>query len=485
MPSTTQDLGLKIACSIRAGTAFPYPAYKNCCFYRTDLNELYMYDGANWVQWRTRDYTIVVAASNSLDPTLADPAYRCDGTDDQAEINNAITSLGATGGAVILLDGTYGITASVKLASKVTLMGQGAGTVLRVPNGHDASLNVISSSSINHALVANLKIDGNKANQTAGVMHGVYFDTVTYSKVVGCWVEDMWAAGIYVYNLSNHNTVTGNTCQGNDDGILLNGSSHNTMTGNTCQGNDYNGIHSNSSSHNTMTGNTCQGNGYNSIYLEGSSHNTMTGNTCQGNGYHGIYLNSCDNNTVSGNTCTGNGWDGISLDSSSNSTVSGNTCQGNEYHGIYLDLLSNSTVSGDTCTGNGQDGICLDSSSNSTVSGNTCQGNGWAGICVFWMSHNNTVTGNTIGGNSQSANNTNDGIWVNTDSNYNNIQGNTVRRGVGANKQRYGIRINTADCDGNLVINNDLYQAGVTGDYSDAGTGTVYHNNRTTAGWVP
>jgi hypothetical protein len=52
------------------------------------------------------------------------------------------------------------------------------------------------------------------------------------------------------------------------------------------------------------------------------------------------------------------------------------------------------------------------------------------------------------------------------------------------NQQKYGINITLPDCDNNLVHGNDLYQAGKTGDYNDAGTGTIYHNNRTTAGWV-
>jgi len=88
-------------------------------------------------------------------------------------------------------------------------------------------------------------------------------------------------------------------------------------------------------------------------------------------------------------------------------------------------------------------------------------------------------------GNSQALDNTYDGIIIDNNSDYNNVQGNTVRHAGGANQHRYGIRINNANCDGNLVIDNDLYQAGRTLDYSDAGTLTIYHNNRITVGWVP
>jgi len=97
----------------------------------------------------------------------------------------------------------------------------------------------------------------------------------------------------------------------------------------------------------------------------------------------------------------------------------------------------------------------------------------------------NTISVNTVVGNSQDNDNTYDGIFVDGNCDYNNIQGNTVRRGTGGNQQRYGIRINSADCDNNLVINNDLYWAGTTADNSDAGSGTIIHNNRTRDGWVP
>ena len=339
-----------------------------------------------------RSATRTVAASNSIDKINVD--YVCDGVDDQVEINAAITALGATGGTVMLLEGQYNITGSINLATLTTLMGQGAGTVLRVPNGFNANLNVISAVSINRVIVADLRIDGNRANQAAGIMNGIYFNTVTYSTIARCWVE----------NLRN-------------DGIIL------------------------------VT----------------SSNNTVAGNTYQSNGRRGIYLNiSSNNNTITGNNCQSNVFEGILLSTSSN----------------------NNTITGNTYQSNGRRGIYIWNSNNNTITGNTCQGNGFSGIYLS-TSSNNTVTGNTVVGTSQDTDNTYDGISATINSDYNNIQGNTVRHAGGANQHRYGIRINAADCDGNLVIDNDLYLAGRTLDYSDAGTGTIYHNNRTTLGWVP
>jgi hypothetical protein len=59
------------------------------------------------------------------------------------------------------------------------------------------------------------------------------------------------------------------------------------------------------------------------------------------------------------------------------------------------------------------------------------------------------------------------------------ISGNVVRHDNGG---AYGIYAAGTE---NLIINNDLYQAGTSADFYDAGTGTVYHNNRTTEGWIP
>jgi parallel beta-helix repeat protein len=318
-----------------------------------------------------RSATKIVAASNSLDKTRAD--YVCDGTADQEEINAAISAISSVGGTVLLLEGTYNITGSVNLASNIALVGQGPGTVLRIPDYFNANLSVIYGSGISRVLVADLRVDGNRAHNMSGTMHGIYLTPVTYSEVRNCWVENM-----------------------RDFGILL---------------------------------------------LASSSNNIISGNTCRGNGGHGIHLySSSNNNIISGNTCLGNVQDGINLFASCNyNTIVGNAFQGNSYHGIHLTSSCN----------------------------------------------NNVIVGNSVLGNSQYADNTYDGIRVTSNSDYNFISGNMVRHQGLTNQQRYGINVNSSDCGGNLIHGNDLYQAGKTADFNDAGTGTIYHNNRTSEGWVP
>ncbi len=404
--------------------------------------------------------SFVVAAYNSIDNENAD--YVCDGENDQVQIQQAIHNLPFGGGSVYLREGTYNIGATITLDNNTALIGSGAGALLYLAN--NVNDNVLQATNCENLLVTNLRIWGNGSNNTAG--SGICFENVGDSKIVGCWVENFDNYGIWLYVLSNGNAVGGNTCQGNGTG----------------------GIYLCGSFNNSISGNTCQGHGEYGIFLNSSSNNAVSGNTCSGNGEDGIFLDSSENNTVSGNACTGNGSHGIHLSDSSNNTVTSNTCQGNGGHGIYLAYQGGNTITGNTCAGNGEDGIHLGNLHNNTVSGNTCTGNGYHGIYLYapieFISHN-TISINTVVGNSQDNDNTYDGIFVDGNCDFNNIQGNTVRRGTGANQQRYGIRINSAGCDNNLVINNDLYQAGVTADNYDNGSLTIFRNNRLTTGWVP
>jgi parallel beta-helix repeat protein len=268
-----------------------------------------------------------VVGTSTAGWTAADCDYLCGGTADQTEINAAITALPATGGEVVILDGTYNITASIHIPKdNVSIRGSGNATTLkRMYNSTNTGSGPTARGLINlneksGCKIQGLQIDGNKATCTSSYNYGIYLSS------------------------SSDNTVTGNICNNNSNGIYLSSSSNNTVTGNTCNNNS-SGIYLYSSSNNTVTGNTCNNNS-NSIYLYSSSNNTVTGNTCNNNS-SGIYLYSSSNNTVTGNTCNNNSY-GIRLSSSSNNTVTGNTCNNNS-SGIYLYSSSNNTVTGNTC----------------------------------------------------------------------------------------------------------------------------------------
>ena len=277
--------------------------------------------------------------------TAKDCDYLCDGTNDQEEIIQALNDLPATGGEVVILDGTYNITASINIPKdNVSLRGNGNTTILkRMYNSTDAdsgstAKGLITLNEKSGCKIQGLQIDGNKATYTASYNYGIYLYSSSDSTVTGNTCNNN-NYGIYQYSSSN-NTVTGNTCNNNSTGIRLDSSSDNTVTGNTCNNNNNYGIYLlSSSSYNTVTGNTCNNNNYGICLLSSSSYNTVTGNTCNNNSNSGIFLSSSSNNTITGNTCirgTGQSSDytssqyTIHLSGSSNSynLISSNNCMG-------------------------------------------------------------------------------------------------------------------------------------------------------------
>jgi parallel beta-helix repeat protein len=302
--------------------------------------------------------------------TAADCDYLCDGTADDVEINAAITALPATGGEIVILDGTYNIAAKIDVTKdNVSIRGNGNATILKRMFDSSVKEGVITLTGRSGCKIADLQVDGNKTSYTSSNNYGIYLDSSSNNTIIGNTCNNNNSYGIYLSSASN-NTVTSNTCNNNNYGIYLRNSSNNsTVTSNTCNNNSY-GICLNKSSNNTVTGNVCDNN-YIGIYFYDSSNNTVTSNTCNNNNF-GIGLgNSNNNNTIIGNTCNNNGSYGIYLDTSSNNTVTCNTCNNNKY-GIDLDSSSNNnTVTSNTCNNNNA-GIRLSSSSNNTVASNTC-----------------------------------------------------------------------------------------------------------------
>ena len=265
-----------------------------------------------------------VVGTSTAGWTADDCDYLCDGTADDVEINAAIQALPSTGGEVVILDGTYNITATIAMnKDNVTLSGNGSATVLKRMWSGSGVITVTSD----YCTVQNLQIDGNKSSYASG-------------------------DGIYLSSSSN-NIVIGNTCNNSVNGISLNFSDNNTITSNICIANT-NGICLSgiSSRYNAIAGNACNDNSNCGIFLSNSYSNAITGNTCNSNN-SGIYFsNVSSGNTIIGNVCSGNA-NGIFSPSGSsqnkNITITGNTCSGNSVSGIALTSLTNSTIASNIC----------------------------------------------------------------------------------------------------------------------------------------
>ncbi len=116
--------------------------------------------------------------------------------------------------------------------------------------------------------------------------------------------------GIFLSNYCNNNTISGNTANSNDNGIVLSYSDNNTLSGNIAN-NNYNwyGIDLYSSDNNTLSGNNATSN-LNGIVLFYSDNNILSENIANSNNYNGIYLHGSHYNTVTQNMMKYNSFTG-------------------------------------------------------------------------------------------------------------------------------------------------------------------------------
>lgn len=392
-----------------------------------------------------RTATYIVAASDSVHKYEAD--YFCDGTNDHVQIQTAIDALPATGGEVLLLDGTYNVEVALVLDSYQTLAGCGRNTLLTTSI---ADLHIITATGGSGTekvgvVVRDLFVDGDSLTGD----YGIIFRYVDYSQILNCWGTGFDLEAIFI-DTSDNNVISGNITWGNNGGLYIEESTYNTLTANVVQGNSGTGLEVYTSSHyNTVVGNTCSGNTENGIEVQGSCyHNSITGNNCCGNGWNGIRLYDGYGNLVSGNQCSENTLDGISVEADPATVITGNASLYNLQHGIYVASAWNITVSGNAVSANQNHGIYLDTVTNSVVSGNMTD-------------HNSQETTNTW-----------DNIFLAGGCDDNLISDNLVRRGTYGNRSRYGINVSAASCDRNRIFDNDLYDGGTTAPFNDAGTNT-------------
>jgi len=234
------------------------------------------------------------------------------------------------GGEILILDGTYNITDSIKITSRsnVSIRGNGKATILkRMFDSFYPEFGIITLTTTNYCSISDLQIDGNKTTYTS---------------------SDNW--GIRVQESSNHTSILRNIINNNaNGGILIFQSTNNTIIENTSNDNTEIGIKLYNSDENIVLGNISKNNGTLGFSLTYFDNSTFSGNTSNNNsGLGGIYFGRSDNSTFSGNTINGNVGNGVYVDKSDNSTITGNTCYNNNV-GIYLSSSDNNNITGNTC----------------------------------------------------------------------------------------------------------------------------------------
>jgi parallel beta-helix repeat protein len=288
-------------------------------------------------------------------------------------------------GKVILLEGLFSIAAAITVPNNVSLEGQGNGTLLKIPNTNNTTFNVIQNADQTNGngsiSISKLKLDGNKANNTAGTQVGISF-TKTYSSTIqNVTVVNTRNDGVKL-TTSNNNALISNYLSSSGAGINIVSGNYNFITGNTCKNNSGDGIF-NSGINNMVTENICQANAGHGITFSGSNTNIAERNICQGNANNGITINS-SNNIVAGNTCQGNGAHGLQLLGGNGNSIVNNIC------------LENSQT-----TTNTSDNINADNSaSTNNIQGNTCRKGALTNLPRYGIRINvSTNTGNLVANN--------------------------------------------------------------------------------------
>ncbi|MBU4332050.1 right-handed parallel beta-helix repeat-containing protein [Patescibacteria group bacterium] len=365
--------------------------------------------------------TLIVAANDSNDKTRAD--YVCDGTDDEVQINQAISALPAAGGTVYLLEGTYVVNPqtlisgttyyAISLNSNVALIGSGAGTVIKLKDSWNGNGRLINANTKNSILLQNFKIDGNKGGQSGGSQDGIVFTTVTKSKINKLWVENVDVEGIAFKSSSNNNIISScHFVSNSGSAIDFTSGSYNIISGNNIQSSGGSAIDFTSGSYNIISGNNIQSSGGRAIELKGSGndYNIISGNNIQSSSNAGIDIcGGADYNTVSNNNVSANARGIVIYNSSDSNTISDNVIVSNSSYGIQVHTGNYNAIVGNTLNNNGGTGtassIHLDTADTTLISSNNIYdsaGTGYA-IKIGAGADNNILVGNRYSGTGASS----------------------------------------------------------------------------------
>lgn len=308
--------------------------------------------------------TYTVAANNSVSAGKSLADYICDGTADEVQINQAITAANSAGGGrVVLLEGTYNISASVVMKSNVILEGQGRGTCIKPVSGY-TSVGIIGDGSavITGVTVKNLFIDGNSKTGTGNV-HGVYFQTTGSSKITvsDCFIESVKNAGVLFYKIQKATIRNNYIYNTGYDGIYVDQGYHILINGNTLDTNGEYGVNIVTtvavSMNITVSNNLFLNVVDKAIYFSGVLSS-------------GAYLYASN---IIGNTIYG-GKTGIQIFDGNIGNITGNIIYNATEYGIYLSGSSTHfSVNGNyvVCTSSGDYSIYINSNATSNnVSGN-------------------------------------------------------------------------------------------------------------------
>ncbi|RLE01101.1 MAG: hypothetical protein DRI99_07815, partial [Candidatus Aminicenantes bacterium] len=166
--------------------------------------------------------------------------YNCDGTDDQIEINQAISDINSTGGGTVHLKaGTYIISDSISLSSNLIFEGEGMEkTIIKIEDGSTKeNWATIAGEGISSTTIKNLTIDGNKDN--CPVPKGIDSDVDAFHlynslnlTVENVKMIDFWTDGVEFSHSSDSAVKDCEVIQGGHEGLRAIYSENITFTNN-------------------------------------------------------------------------------------------------------------------------------------------------------------------------------------------------------------------------------------------------------------
>jgi len=139
------------------------------------------------------------------------------GTDASLVIQAALDSLGSEGGMILIKEGTYVVSNTIRVPGDVTLSGVGYASKLVLADYADKEIieNKNGDAYVDsNIVIRDLQIDGNGGMQThEAQVSAIVLTNVTNSRVEGCWIHNVAQLGtnaaIYVLHSSNV-TIRGN-----------------------------------------------------------------------------------------------------------------------------------------------------------------------------------------------------------------------------------------------------------------------------------
>lgn len=212
-----------------------------------------------------------VVGTSTAGWTTDDCDYLCDGTDDQVEINAAISALPRDGGKVVILAGNYRLTGDIVVKSNVTIEGEGSGTYIAFVNGLDGN---IVPAGVETAKVSNVALQGLYIRSYESDSEGLVF---YIKRINGLIIRGCNMHGMVLQNC-NKGSVSGCTISGdaNTDALAIKDSGGMAVAGCYIDGNlELSG----STVHCAITGNVVDPSGGRLCTIAGTaSRNAVVGN---------------------------------------------------------------------------------------------------------------------------------------------------------------------------------------------------------------